>query len=406
MRTVALGGLLVLFCITTSGRAVQLQPLQPALPGGALVKQANPIPAYKAPIATGPVVELLDENIEPLFPRLTNDGGGEAGTISREDRDVFAGVEAARVTPMQKYSTRLLGWNFRIIEKPAKAREFRYLRFAWKKIGGTGIMIQLHDPTKSWDTRVHAGQNVFGWQPAKSVAEKIPEDWEVVTVDLFKEFGARTVTGIAFSPLDGTAGLFDHVIMGRSIEDLDKKTDEVLGRQKLGKPLGDQERDRLWLEMTGNDSARAATALRTLLATAPDHVAYIRGKLAEVPLKSDEARVRKLIESLDAESFDEREAAMDELVKMGAGVVEAVRRAGLGAGNDEVRYRCRVILKKLGSELVSGGAGAAARLSRAIRVLERAGSKEARELLTEIADRKIAGDLAPDARAALARMPK
>src|SRR5262245_3791436 len=212
-----------------------IPPPQPEFGG----VQPQPAANYVAPKADGPVVELLDEGIEPLFAQLINDGGGEPGTITREDRDVFSGVEAARITPMQKYTTSLPGWTFRIVEKPTKAREFRYLRFAWKKIGGTGIMIQFHDPAKSWDTRVFAGQNVFGWQPAKSVAEKIPQDWEVVTVDLFKEFGARTITGIAFSPLDGTAALFDHIIMGRSIEDLDKKTDEALGKQKLAKPADD-----------------------------------------------------------------------------------------------------------------------------------------------------------------------
>ena len=65
--------------------------------------------AYAAPKADGPVVELLDEGVGRLFPLLVNDGGGEPGTIEREDRDVFAGVEAARVTPMQKYRSVIPG---------------------------------------------------------------------------------------------------------------------------------------------------------------------------------------------------------------------------------------------------------------------------------------------------------
>src|SRR5205823_1715732 len=125
---------------------------------------------YKAPKADGPVVELLDEGVEALFPVLINDGGGEAGTITREDRDVFAGVEAVRVTPMQKYRSNVPGWNFKIVEKPEKAGEFRYLRFAWKKFGGSGLMIQFHDPAKSWAFRYHAGSNVFNWQPSTAVA--------------------------------------------------------------------------------------------------------------------------------------------------------------------------------------------------------------------------------------------
>ncbi|QJW92591.1 hypothetical protein [Frigoriglobus tundricola] len=56
---------------------------------------------YRAPKSDGPVTELLDEFIDPLLPVLNNDGSGQTGTVSREDRDAFAGVEAARVLPRQ-----------------------------------------------------------------------------------------------------------------------------------------------------------------------------------------------------------------------------------------------------------------------------------------------------------------
>src|SRR4051794_13533223 len=82
------------------GRPQPIPVIAPPEPGGRI---APGLPlAYTAPRADGPVAELLDEGIEPLFGQLVNDGGGEAGTITREDRDVFSGVEAARVTPMQK----------------------------------------------------------------------------------------------------------------------------------------------------------------------------------------------------------------------------------------------------------------------------------------------------------------
>ena len=171
---------------------------------------------YKAPKADGPVVELLDEGVDALLPVLTNDGSGEVGTITREDRDVFAGVEAGRVTPMQKYRGHIPGWNFKIVEAPKAAGEFRHFRFAWKKIGGRGLTIQLHDPIKTWAFRYHGGQNVFGWQPSTQVSTKMPVEWELVTRDLFKEFGTFTITGFALSPHDGTAALFDHMLLGRT----------------------------------------------------------------------------------------------------------------------------------------------------------------------------------------------
>jgi hypothetical protein len=57
----------------------QIQFAQPVFPGQPGTGDAN----YKPPKADGPVVELLDESVESLFPVLVNDGGGEPGTIIR-----------------------------------------------------------------------------------------------------------------------------------------------------------------------------------------------------------------------------------------------------------------------------------------------------------------------------------
>src|SRR5262249_30479823 len=103
-------------------------PLPPPGFGPAVVPGVGEAPvradgdrAYKAPKADGPVVELIDESIDTLGPVFTNDGNGEPGAVSREDRDVFAGVEALRVTPHQKYRGFIPGWDFKIVEKPKNA---------------------------------------------------------------------------------------------------------------------------------------------------------------------------------------------------------------------------------------------------------------------------------------------
>jgi hypothetical protein len=370
---------------------------QPAFPGG----DAN----YKAPKADGPVVELLDEGVEAIFPVLINDGGGEPGTITREDRDAFSGVEAARVTPLQKYRSRIPGWNFKIVETPKNAGEFRHLRFAWKKFGGAGVMIQLHDPTKSWNFRFFAGRNVQGWQPAKSVSDKVPGEWEVVTRDLFKEFGEFTITGFALTPFDGTAGLFDHMLLGRTVEDLDKATDAALGKAKPAKAMVKAERDASWDNLMGEDRVKAATALRALLASAPEHVAFVEERLGKLAVDKDQlARVRKLVADLDADSFDVRDAATGALIKLGPPSLDAVRALAKDAPNDEVRYRANLILRKIeGSGAPVSNAG---RMARVVRVLERAGNAKARDLLGRMADGEFGFDAAPDAKAALARLKK
>jgi hypothetical protein len=385
------------------------KPLRPPPFGGPvpIIEDGGPVGAgnYKAPKADGPVVELLDENIEPLFGVLINDGGGEAGSITREDRDVFAGVEAARVTPMQKYRSNVPGWDFKIVEKPEKAGEFRFLRFAWKKIGGTGLMIQLHDPKKSWAFRYHAGTNIYGWNPSTQVKATPSAEWEVVTRDLFKEHGAINLTGIALSPLDGTAALFDHMLLGRSIEDLDKATDAALGKVKPEKPLAGKERETLWSDLTGTDRIKAATAQRAFLASAADQVGFIGEQLGKTAVDKEQlARVQKLLKELDADEFDVRDRATDELVKMGPAAVEAVRALSASAPNAEVGYRARLVLRKLsadGNPVTSAG-----RSIRYVRVLERAGTADAKALLSKLADGEFGFDIVPDAKAALTRLGK
>jgi hypothetical protein len=394
----------VCVCLLVAIPAVALDK-QPALQFAQPVPQAPAPGNYKAPKADGPVVALLDEGVDPLFPVLINDGGGEAGTVAREDRDVFSGVEAVRVTPMQKYRTTIPGWSYKIVETPKNAGEFRYLRFAWKKIGGSGMMIQFHDVNKSWGIRYVAGRNVFGWIPVVSVSEKVPEGWEVVTRDLFKDYGAFTITGVALSPLEGTAGLFDHMLLGRSVADLDTATDAARGKLKPAKALEKQEREAFWDNLLGEDRVKAATALRELLASAPDHVAFIEERLGKIALKKEDVmRITKLLADLDADSFEVRHAATEELIKLGGAATDAVRALATSATNDEVRYRAKLILRKL--EGGEGPVSSAGRLSRVVRILERANTGKARDLLAKMAEGQYGFDVATDAKAALTRLPK
>jgi hypothetical protein len=381
-----------------------IQPV-PAVP------PANADANYKAPELKDGVVELLDEGVEPLFPLLINDGGGEPGTIAREDRDVFAGVEAVRVTPLQKYRSQIPGWNFRVVEKPKlppgpKAPiEIRYLRFAWKKSGGQGIMVQFHDPVKSWSMRYFAGQNAVGWTPAVGVSAKAPAEWEIVTRDLFKEHGAFNITGMALTAMHGTTdfALFDHMLLGQSVEDLDRATDAALGRVKPAKPLAGK--DALWADLLGTDRPKATAAIRAFLAAAPDQVKFIGEKLAKPGADADRtARIRRLAAELDSDDFGTRSAAAEGLIKIGAPAIDTVRALAANAENDEVRFRARVILKRLGAD--GAAVAPSGKMARVVRILERAGTSDARDILKRMAAGEFGFDGSPDARLALERLAK
>ncbi|MCA9189408.1 MAG: c-type cytochrome [Pirellulaceae bacterium] len=171
--------------------------------------------------ATGPVLEtrrvLFDD--EQSFVDALQQGGA---TATLQNRDVQSGEVALRLTEGQRYSTQLPGWAFEIVEHPereqvegsATARQYRYLRIAWKAEDAKGVMIELADdghwPEATQAARRYvAGENSSGWN-AISVAETAPREWAMLTVDLWSDCGSFVLTGIAPTALQGTA-MFDRI---------------------------------------------------------------------------------------------------------------------------------------------------------------------------------------------------
>jgi hypothetical protein len=162
---------------------------------------------------------------ETNFPALLYEGDGQ---VSLETVDRYSGNAALRVTASQRFRAKMPAWGYKITEKPG-AGEFRYLRFAWKKRGGTHILLQLNangrwGPARggagpSYRYEAGAGDNTIN-AAALKIDARLPDDWTVVTRDLFADFGTFSLTGIAFTPGPGEYGLFDHVYLARSLDDL------------------------------------------------------------------------------------------------------------------------------------------------------------------------------------------
>jgi putative membrane-bound dehydrogenase-like protein len=181
------------------------------------------------PVVTAGVV-LFDD--EPAFVAALKEGAARA-SLSTEDK--HSGAASLLVTAGQKFSPRIKGWDYPIVENPAAepigtggqkpntsrpAQGYRYLRFAWKSAGAKGVMIELAaqgawPPADKPLRRYYSGQNTSGWQ-ATRVAEDVPTEWTVVTVDLWKDFGDFTLTGIAPTAMDGPA-LFDKIELLQSL---------------------------------------------------------------------------------------------------------------------------------------------------------------------------------------------
>ena len=153
-------------------------------------------------------VMLFDD--DPGFVQVLDQGEGRAVL---ETADRAAGNASLRISPPQRWSLRIPGWQYKIVETPAPG-EYRYLRFAWKSCGGQGVMIELAvdgnwPPADKPIWRYYSGQNTTGWA-ARQVAAEAPPQWVEVTCDLWKDFGALTLTGIAPTAIGGDA-LFDRI---------------------------------------------------------------------------------------------------------------------------------------------------------------------------------------------------
>ncbi len=160
-------------------------------------------------------VILLDDN-QALAAAL-NEGSGSAEFITS---DKFSGEASLRITPPQRHSPRINGWEFRIREHPA-AGEYRYIRFAWKSPQASGVMLEFAadgqwPPADQTLRRYFAGKNLTGWQ-AVGIAPRPPADWTVMTRDLWQDFGDFTLTGIAPTAIAGPA-LFDRIELLRTLE--------------------------------------------------------------------------------------------------------------------------------------------------------------------------------------------
>ena len=349
------------------------------------------------------VVELVDENLAELVGQIVA-GNPKAEDLKVERSDVFTGTEAIVQKGNERHVNQLKGWAYKIVETPKAADEFRYLRFAWRKEGGGSILIAFAINNGQWSgKRYAAGPYQLGGSGVK-IAEVAPTEWTVVTRDLFKDYGALSLSSILFSSSNGGTAYFDHILLGQTVEDLDRATEAALGKLKLKEPLIGKTRDALWNDLIGDDKTKAMAAFRSFLAVAPEQVGYIREKLPKPSVDAEQlARIRSLISQLGSDDFGVRMAATNELQTLGGPAIHHLQTEADRDDSPEGRFRARYILNKLGvkpGEPLPGEARAA----RIVRLLERAGNAEAKELLGKLANGIYGNDYAAEARAAQVRL--
>jgi Tol biopolymer transport system component len=187
---------------------------------------------------------------------------------------------------------------------------------------------------------------------------------------------------------DGTALVWDMA------EALSLKPEETTARPVLRK-MND-----LWSDLGSGDAGTAEQAIHDLVERPREAVSLLGGNLR--PASSVPAdRLARLIADLDSDQYAVREQATRQLEGLGELAESALRAAAAKPGSKDRDRRIARLLEKLDQPIVPAEQ---ARLVRAVEVLERIGSAEARELLARLAKGASEARLTREAQAALERL--
>jgi hypothetical protein len=174
-----------------------------------------------------------------------------------------------------------------------------------------------------------------------------------------------------------------------------------------GEAIPARKLDRYWAGLASRNPRQAYPAVWGLGMAPKQAIPLFIDKLTPIALLMDKNHVAKLITELDDDKFSVREKAGQDLEKMGSLVDPILRKALTGVlPSLEVRRRMERILEKIKTEQGSGPSPEVLRASRALLVLERFGTPEAKQLLEKFAAGMPEAQLTLDARAALERLNK
>jgi hypothetical protein len=167
-------------------------------------------------------------------------------------------------------------------------------------------------------------------------------------------------------------------------------------------PLAPAELERAWSDLLAADAAQGQRGIWALVGASRQAVPLLRRHLkATAPV--NEERVRRLLADLDHDDFAVREKATAELETLREQAGPALRRVLDGRPSPEVRKRAEQLLERWQR---SAPPPEQLREQRAVAVLERIGTSEARRVLSELAKGGPEARLTQEAKASLARLSK
>ncbi len=163
-------------------------------------------------------------------PLVLLDDYGAPAAVNKKDTakatfttdDVLSGQRAMKLTPGSRFQLPV-GTVLKIREQPGEDA-FRYLRFAFRKVGGGTISLELHQPDELLPPiRYDAGAGEPGFGKSNKVwGAGIPDVWVMVEVDLFTDWGESQIDGLVLGTPDGDYALFDYVYLARNRRDFSR----------------------------------------------------------------------------------------------------------------------------------------------------------------------------------------
>jgi WD40 repeat protein len=151
--------------------------------------------------------------------------------------------------------------------------------------------------------------------------------------------------------------------------------------------LPQPKREELWQQLAAADAGDAAAALAAFVDAPDASVDWIGAKLRGAWVRPEREHLAKLVADLDAEAFEVRQKAARELATAGNAAEDFLRQALKKSPSPEKVRQVRRLLARLDPSAIT-----AERLQavRAIEVLERIGTRQARGVLVEL--QRLTGD--------------
>lgn len=173
-----------------------------------------------------------------------------------------------------------------------------------------------------------------------------------------------------------------------------------LGGRKSLPALKPQERLELWEALAGADARRAYDAIQRFTADPVQTVRFLRERVRPADALP-ERRLEQLVRDLDHPKFAVREAANQDLTKLGQRAIPALRKSLEDKHSLEMRRRLERLLEKTDHWTTEE-----LRETRSVEVLERTDTVEARQLLQSLAAGAPEARLTQEAKASLDRLGK